>query len=69
MRNLYMVHDGMALEVDEPVETDGVESVLAVAESPEVALRLASLYDAGRIGVDNVSWHGNTIVALSDTGD
>lgn len=69
MRNLYMVREGVAVELEEPTETDGVESVLAVAESPEVALRLASLYDAGRIGVDNVSWHGNTIAALSDTGD
>lgn len=64
MKNLYLVKEGTVTKIDAPVEFDGNNSVLAVAESFADALKLAEDYDNGLIQYDNIEWKGSTIAAL-----
>ena len=62
---LYRVADGEVRAVEEELETDGVNDVLVVAQSPEHAMAAAREHDEKRIAVDNVVWRGHTIAAVT----
>ncbi len=68
--NLYLLASGECLQIALPIETDGVNAVLAIASDEQEALTLGRLYDANRIQPDNEVWNGRPCVALkmSDTG-
>lgn len=62
---LYRVEDGEATEVPEPVETDGINSILVLAPTPQRALDAAYEYDQGRIAADNMVWKHTTIAVVT----
>jgi hypothetical protein len=66
-KRLYVVEDGKAFEIpaDDLEQFDGTESVV-LAYNEEDALRIASMYDAGQLDIDNHIYCGVTVSAVSD---
>ena len=62
---LYRVEDGEATEVHEPVETDGINSILVLAPSPQRAMAAALEYEQDRLAVENIVWHSGTIAVVT----
>ena len=62
---LYRVEDGEATEVPEPVETDGINSILVLAPTPQRALDAAHEYEQDRLAVENIVWHSGTIAVVT----
>ena len=68
--HLYQILDGEIEMVDNAApETNGTESILALADSPASAVWAATLYDRGELQPDNHVWNGETIVALRYDGE
>lgn len=63
--SLYLVESGEAREADETTDFDGTNSVLIAARSPESALHIATAYDAGQVGIDNLAIDGRTVACVS----
>lgn len=64
---LYIVAQGEANRAseDEIARCDGIESIPVLADSAEHALELAGAYDRGEVAIDNVTYNGRTIGAVS----
>ena len=62
---LYRVAEGDVAEVEEPVETDGINSILVLAPTPQRALDAAHEYDQDRLAVENIVWHSGTIAVVT----
>lgn len=68
--NLYLIENGEVTQViDEVPEVDGIENILALAETPGAAAWAAELYDRGELQDDNRVWNGQTVVALKYIGE
>ncbi len=73
-KNLYQVEEGEARKLEEIgtngmihiPETDGINSIIVAANNKNRALRIAKLYDAGKIGYDNINIAGHTYSAVYD---
>ena len=69
--NIYLVAEGEVSPAEVNTEFDGERSVLVAATSEAGALMVAEAYDRNDIGIDNLSWNGETITvaALRIDGD
>ena len=62
--NLYLVTNGEATEVSEPVETDGFASILVAATDTAAAVAVGAQYDDDLVEYDNMEWYGKTIAVV-----
>lgn len=71
MLNLYIVGNGEITEIDPKdamdADVDGENSVLVIAESVTAAVKAASAYDRGEIGIDNHVIDGITVAAVQQS--
>jgi hypothetical protein len=64
--SLFLVNEGDVSDATPDTEFDATNSILILAESAERAQVVASLYDAGKVGIDNWQYMGETIAAVRD---
>jgi hypothetical protein len=60
--NLYLVDQGIVTDASDTTEWDiDAGQLLVAATDTDQALAVASAYDAGKLTIDNINWHGKTI--------